>query len=127
VVTVGRRTAEDTAVTAPETTEDAVSAEGTEAAARELVQRLHDEAMQLIADLAENWDPTAAAGPAERISVLRISELPAPPPFRPLLPSAARQPSAASQPSAATLAAAVTDQIAVQQAADGWAAVPAAA
>ena len=102
MVTVVRRTADDSCVTAPQTTEDAVSTEEMDAAARALVQRLHDEAMEHIADLAENWDPTAEAEPTEQISVLRISQLPAPPP-RPLVRTAD------------VLATAVTDQIAVQQ------------
>ena len=120
MVTVVRRTADDTCVTAPQTTEDVVptedvvSTEEFDAAARALVQRLHDEAMQLIADLAENWDPTAAAEPAEQVSVLRISELPAPPP-RPLVRTAE------------ALATAVTDQIAVQEATHEQTRLPAAA
>jgi hypothetical protein len=114
VVTVTCRTADDTCVTAPQTTEDAVSTAEADAAARALVQRLHDEAMQLIADLAESWDPAAEADPTEQISVLRISQLPAPPP-RPLVRTAE------------VLATAVTDQIAVQQAADRQAPLPAAA
>jgi hypothetical protein len=114
VVTVVRRTADDSCVTAPQTTEDVVPTEEIDAAARALVQRLYDEAMQLIADLAENWEPTAAAEPAEPISVLRISQLPAPPPRPP-----AR--------TAEVLATAVTDQIAVQQAAHEQTRLPAAA
>ncbi|MGY1845177.1 hypothetical protein [Modestobacter sp. SYSU DS0875] len=47
-----------------QTTQDVVSFAEMAAAGRERVERLHDEAMQLIADFAEHWDEAEPA-PAE--------------------------------------------------------------
>ncbi|MGY1751394.1 hypothetical protein [Modestobacter sp. SYSU DS0511] len=44
-----------------QTTQDVVSFAEMAAAGRERVERLHDEAMQLIADLAEHWDEAEPA------------------------------------------------------------------
>ncbi|OMQ15107.1 hypothetical protein A7K94_0211805 [Modestobacter sp. VKM Ac-2676] len=61
MVTVGPRTAENTAVTDLQTTQAAVPFAELAAAGHACVERLHDEAMQLIAELVEHWDESEPA------------------------------------------------------------------
>jgi len=70
-------------VTTPGTTDDRTSAdEGTpvdvaHAAGLDAVARLHDEALRLIASLAEDWAaPVPAVAAADEVRVLRMAERP---------------------------------------------------
>jgi hypothetical protein len=79
---MGPRTAGSTDVTAEGTTEDVASAAEETAAGAALaagldaVARLHDDAMGLIAALADGWDPSAADEGGDDVRVLRLAERP---------------------------------------------------
>ena len=78
----GRPTADTGVVTTQGTTDDRVRAVEETAAGAALaagldaVARLHDQAMELIAHLADTWDQPAADGQGDGVRVLRLAERP---------------------------------------------------
>jgi len=75
-VPIRSQTADEQGMTSPAPTDDRAAAEGTpidvaHAAGIDAVARLHDDALRLIASLAEAW-----AAPVEDVRVLRLAERP---------------------------------------------------